>query len=330
MKESESNEEIIYALIIDDLDQVISDDDRQFLEQWRNSSAANEKVYQEFLNVHLNMDKLFEKRAYSVETSWEVLDKKLSVASDPVPVVMMRSKKSKLWFGIAAAILVILSVGYYFTVNDKYEVISTGTLGAHIFLPDHTRVDLNSATVIRYNKREFINDRKLELLSGEVFINVTNHKLPQFRVVLGDVEAIDIGTSFNIVKTDSVIHIIVENGKVALTQASLKKEVLLTPGKLGVYNIKTKALAAADNLNPNYKSWVNKEFIFNEVALSDVAKELSKVYKQSIVIDGNDLKNRKLTAKLHYQTLDSAIAVISASLQCKAIKSKDTYVISGD
>lgn len=147
---------------------------------------------------------------------------------------------------------------------------------------------------------------------------------------MGDVEAIDIGTSFNIVKTDSVIHIIVENGKVALTQASLKKEVLLTPGKLGVYNIKTKALAAADNLNPNYKSWVNKEFIFNEVALSDVAKELSKVYKQSIVIDGNDLKNRKLTAKLHYQTLDSAIAVISASLQCKAIKSKDTYVISGD
>lgn len=330
MKEPETNEEIIYALIIDDLDEMISAEDKQFLEHWRNASQENEKVYQEFLNVHLKMDELLERRGYDTQSSWEVLDKKISSSMDTGPVINMRSKNAKLWFGIAAAILIILSVGYYFNFTNKYEVVRTGSQGAHILLPDHTRVDLNSATVIRYNKQDFIKDRKLELLNGEVFINVTNHDLPQFKVVLGDVEAVDIGTSFNIVKTNSAIHVIVENGKVALTQASLKKEVLLTPGKLGSYNVHTKALDATDNLNPNYKAWVNKEFVFKEVALSEVADQLSKVYKQSIVINGNDLKNRKLTAKLHYQTLDSAIAVISASLQCKASKSKDAYVISED
>ncbi|WEK21559.1 MAG: FecR family protein [Candidatus Pedobacter colombiensis] len=330
MKEFDTNEEIMYALIIDDLDATISADDKEILEHWRKASSANEKVYQEFLNVHVNMDKLFEKRGYDVQSSWEVLDKKISLSAEEVPVVSMRSQKAKLWFSIAAAILVVLSVGYYFAFTNRYEVISTGSKGAYIFLPDHTRVDLNSATSIRYNKHDFINDRKLELLKGEVFINVTNHKLPQFKVVLGDIEAVDIGTSFNIVKTSSAIHVIVESGKVALTQASLEKEVLLTPGKLGMYDVNTKVLAATDNLDPNYKAWINKEFVFNEVALAEVADQLSKVYKQPIVIDGNDLKNRKLTAKLHYQTLDSAIAVISASLQCKAIKSKDTYVISVD
>jgi len=330
MKEFETNEEIIYGLIIDDLDHAISKENKEILEQWRQTAEANEKVYQEFVSVHINMDRLFELRGYNPQSSWEVLDKKLGKNIGAEYAVNGSNKKNRLWYGIAASILIVFSIGYYFSTKDSYEVVNSGSNATYVMLPDSTRVDLNSATTIRYSKRKFLTNRKLELLNGEVFIKVTNHQLSQFKLIVGEVEAVDIGTSFNVIRTDKAVRVIVENGLIALKESSTNKQVMLTAGKLGTYSLDTKNLKALDNSNPNYKSWINKEFVFNEVPLRDVAVQLSKVYKEPIVIRDAELKNRKLTAKLHYQTLDSVIAVISASLQCKAVKSKGTYIISKD
>jgi transmembrane sensor len=328
MKEFETNEEIIYGLIVDDLDNALSIENKRILEQWRQASLENEKVYQEFFNVHINIDKLFELKGYDPQSSWEVLDRKISRDTDTSRVVNMRPKKVKIWYGIAASIMIIISAGYYFGFKNSDEIISSGQQATYVVLPDSTRIDLNSATRIRYNKRNFLKNRKLELLSGEVFINIVNHKLPQFKLVMGEVEAFDIGTSFSVIRDTKVINVVVENGVVALRQPSINKEVMLTAGKLGTYNLETKSLTALDNLNPNYKSWINKEFVFNEVPLRDVVDQLSDVYKEPILIKDAELKNRKFSAKMHYQTLDSVIAVISASLQCKAVKSEGTYIIS--
>lgn len=330
MKEFETNEEIIYGLIIDDLDHAISKENKRILEQWRQASVENEKVYQEFLNVHVNMDKLFELKGYDPQSSWEALDKKLDDKGSAGPRIDIRVNKDRRWYAIAASILVIVSIGYFFGFRDSYEIISTGSKAMYVILPDSTRVDLNSTSTIRYDKKNFLKSRRVELLKGEVFINVTNHKLPQFKLVIGEVEALDIGTSFSVVKTEHTVQVIVENGIIALKQPATEQQVMLTPGKLGTYAIDNKKLRAIDNLNPNYKSWINKEFVFKEVPLWDVAVQLSNVYKEPILIEDAELKNRKLTAKLHYQTLDSVIAVISASLQCKSIKSKGTYILSKD
>ncbi|MNL23007.1 hypothetical protein D3C87_1443740 [compost metagenome] len=99
-------------------------------------------------------------------------------------------------------------------------------------------------------------------------------------------------------------------------------------GKRGVYNINTGALAATDNQNVNYKAWVDRNFIFKEISVADAVSQLEKVYQVPITIQDEPLKNRKLTASLHYQTLDSTLAVISASLQCKVTKEKNMYVLS--
>ena len=116
----------------------------------------------------------------------------------------------------------------------------------------------------------------------------------------------------------------------ALGYSDKSEEVLLTAGKQGVYNINSKALTSARNPDVNYKAWMDKQFIFQEVPFEQVAGQLEKAYNMPLEIRGAELKRRKLTAKLHYQTLDSALAVISASLQCKVTKENNTYVLSGD
>ncbi|SHF64239.1 FecR family protein [Pedobacter caeni] len=330
MKNFETNEELIFGLIIDDLDNTITPANKELLNQWREADPANEITYQEFLNVQVNLDKLVGRLEIDAQQSWESLDKKINDQPDLEELVFLKEEKQNhYWLKIAAAILLVSSVGFYFVWRNQDVVIHTdqNTALTNIVLPDGTEVKLNAATSISYHKNTFKTDRKLELLKGEAFIHVAKGSSSQFRVDLGELEAKDIGTRFNISKTEHKTTVIVEEGEVALRQNSTAKELRLTPGKIGLYNPMTGALIAEDNQDLNYKAWIDKSFVFKAVAVGEVAGQLQKVYNFKIDIEGDRLKNRKLTARLKYQTLDSALAVISASLQCKVKKSEDTFIL---
>lgn len=333
METSGTNEELIYSLIIDDLEQTISDADKQLLEEWRRAAESNEKFYQDFAEVQLNIEKLYHKNGFDPQVSWNTLDNKLEPQADTELLEYPKQKGSNgLWYKIAAAVLVIISVGYYFMSANKYVVVSTtqSDVVSRVILPDGTELSLNAGTIIKYNKENFNTDRKLVLEQGEVFIKVTRHSGSQFWIDLGDVEARDIGTSFNVVKNEAQASVIVEEGEVAMKRSTAAEQVLLTPGMLGVYSTRTRRLSRMNNTDPNYKAWVDKKFTFREMPFEQVAAQLKKVYKMPLIIKGDDLKSRKLTAKLHYQTLDSVLEVISASLQCKVVKEQNVYVLSAN
>lgn len=329
MKQFETNEELIYALIIDDLDGAITSSDKVFLDQWRSAAAENENTYQDFLSVQLNINKLYQRDRSDVEQSWNALDKKI-MGKLQVQQFPQNGRSIRFWFSAAAAVLVFLSLTYYFINDSRYVVVSTASDIAitRVVLPDGTEVSLNAGTTIKYLRQDFVKHRKLELKNGEVFIHVAPNNVSRFSVDLGDVTAEDIGTSFNVVKNDKKISVIVEEGKVALKHLQLNRSVMLSAGKLGVYDIGTQSLAVADNPNVNYKAWLDRKFIFKEISVAQAAEQLEKAYQVPVRVKDESLKSRKLTASLHYQTLDSALAVISASLQCKVTKEKNRYVLS--
>lgn len=330
MKDFDAHEEFIHTLIIDDIDQTITSENKKLLDQWRASDQANEKTYQEFVNIQLGMDQLFTRSNQDVALSWEALDRKISSQTDHLKL-HKPNRKISLWYKVAAAALVVISVGYYFMMQSRYIVVNTAKNPSvtRLKLPDGTELHLNAATVVKYDK-DFINNRRLELLEGEVFIHVVKHNGPQFILGLGELEAQDIGTSFNVVRNPNKIAVVVEDGEVALKHTSLNMEVQLTKGKSGTYNLDTKKLSSADNTNQNYKSWVDKKFIFQDFLVGEAIQQLGQVYQTPIRINSESLKNRRLTARLHYQTLDSVLNVISASLQCKVTKEKNTYVLSNN
>lgn len=333
MEKSEKNEALIYSLIIDDLEKNIADADKQILEDWRRAAETNEKIYQDLADVQLNMDKLYGKKSLDPQLSWESLDKKLgNSVNTKEPGFLKGPSVIGLWYKVAAAVLMILSVSYLFMRSDKYVTVSTTDNApvSHMVLPDGTELSLNAGTTIKYNKESFNSDRQLVLERGEVFIHVIKHTGNQFSVDLGDVEAKDIGTSFNVVRNDKEASVIIEEGEVAMKHHDEVRKVLLTQGMRGVYNVDTKQLTSMNNADLNYKAWMDKKFTFHEEPFYKVAVQLKKAYKMPLIIKGDELKLRKLTAKLHYQTLDSALEVISASLQCKVVKEQNTYVLSAN
>ncbi|MEJ7557305.1 MAG: FecR domain-containing protein [Pedobacter sp.] len=330
MAEYQNSEELIYELIIEDLDETISMTDKLILQQWRAADVANEQTYLEFLNVQKGIDKLYGVHG-NADASWESLEKKLSVADNDTYEPKVTRGNFGFYLRIAAVLLLISSLGYYFVSQGKYAVVSTSESAGvtRIVLPDETVLNLNAGTKIRYDKENFLLNRNLEVLDGEVFIQVVKHEGAQFRVVAGDLEAEDIGTSFNVENRKDNVSVTVEEGKVALRHKDTKQELILIAGTVGTFNANSKRLAMNNNADPNYKSWLDKRFTFNGMALSKVALQLEEVYQVPVLVKGNVLNNRKFTvANLHYQTIDSALAVISASLRCKITSENGTYVLS--
>ncbi|MET4140285.1 FecR domain-containing protein [Pedobacter sp. UYP1] len=329
MKAFESNEQFIYSLILDDLEETISPAHKILLENWRAASDQNEKTYQGFVQVEQNINQLYNTEPYTTESSWESLDYKI----DNLEYAWKQKERNthtKIWYGIAASVLLVVSLGYYFINKNTYTVVSNEQSAAAktITLPDGTSVQLNSGATIKYAAGSFKTNRRVQLLNGEIFVKVIHQTKYPFLIDLGDVHALDLGTSFNISKRNRDIVLTVEEGQVALQQPLASKSVLLTVGTTGRYSSATGKLTAEKNTDINYKSWLNKEFIFTETPLDEVVKQLSRVYKNSITIDGDSLENRKLTAHLHYQTPDSALKVIAATLQCQVINEEGSYILA--
>ena len=318
-------------MIIDDLEETISAADKKTLEEWRSADQYNEKTYQDFLNVQMSIDKLYDSSG-NADASWSMLEKKIEDQEQFTDPVARRFTLGRI-IRIAAVFLIILSVGYFFLSQDKYAIVSVpqNAAVARIVLPDETIVDLNSGTKIKYDKKDFLNNKTVEVLEGEVFIQVVKHDGKQLKVIVGDVEAQDIGTSFNVSKSgdDDDVAIVVEEGAVAMKHINDENQLLISAGKVGSYDSKTRKMIVGDNTNHNYKAWLNKHFTFNAMPLAQVAVELEKVYQVPVVVKGKDLNERKFSLnKLHYQTIDSALSVISASLQFRVTKQQGTYVLS--
>ncbi|WP_316822174.1 FecR domain-containing protein [Pedobacter gandavensis] len=346
MKNSETNESFIFSLIIEDLEETISAENKVILDQWRQDAEANEKLYMEFRSVQINLDKLVERHDIDAHHSWNMLDQKLdqqvfpldearsgesTEGKDEQPLKVRKNNSMPyFWMKMAAMLLILSTLGYgYFFWKNKDIVINTGTaLLTNVVLPDGTDLNLNAGTSISYSKNNFLTDRKLVLINGEAFVKVAPNQKSQFRVEMGGVEAKDIGTRFNISRNEQQSTVIVEEGEVEFKEAGTTRKVNLTAGKLGIYDHKNQTLMALDNPDLNYKAWLDKNFVFTEVPLKEVVQKMEKVYQAKIEIVGDGLKERKLTAKLQYQNLDSALAVVSASLDCKLSQSDGKFLLS--
>ncbi|WP_256002099.1 FecR family protein [Pedobacter deserti] len=330
MKNQEAEDELIYALIIEELEGDITPVNQKILVDWRGRDNRNEEIYQDLLFVQHNMERLYDRSRRDANISWVSLESKLEQTEEPVVVQLPPARKRSAWYAVAASVLLIASLGFSLLQRSRIVDVNTEAYSevSHLVLPDGTELSVNLETKIRYNKARFNEDRVVELLEGEVFVDVKKHNGPQLKIKMDRLEVEDIGTRFNIQKKGTMASVTVDEGVVVMQNRETGKRALLEAGKTGVYHFDTDQLNSGTNTNLNYKAWVDKRFVFIETPLQKVVEDIERVYRYKIEINGESLRLRKLTGKIHSETLDGVLNVISASLQCKVTKVQNTYVLS--
>ncbi len=309
-----------------------SAEETAFVEEWTNRDERNRRYFEDL--------KLIFKRAASVpiaepfdtDKAWEKLREKLSQKKQGRTLLFNPPSHYKLYWRIAAGILVLLTVGI-FTYNyfkerpaESLELVAGQNTEADT-LPDGSAVFLNRRTKVEYSyntKRHFHRAK----LRGEAYFNI-NHNDGQTFVVEADGTFIkDIGTSFNVkaYPDSSTVEVVVEEGEV-MFYAEGNPGIYLRKNGKGIYNKITKTFTTAEP-ERNVTAYKTKFFSFSNDSLASVVETLNDVYDAKIRI-GENLKGCRLTVSFNDEDIDEISNIIAETLGLTVSRSGDVIFLKG-
>ena len=153
-----------------------------------------------------------------------------------------------------------------------------------LFLPDGTKVWLNSATSITYPIRFTGNQRKIRI-NGEAYLEVAKDAAHPFVVETRTQTIQVLGTHFNIntYQNDRTVTTLEEGSVLVSSLRGSKQSVLLKPGQQSV-NTNTLTVEAADL--ESALAWKNGLMVFKHTPLKTVLAEISRWYDVDVVYNG--------------------------------------------
>lgn len=233
--------------------------------------------------------------------------------------------------GIAASLVVLLTVGYYFikpepiqdaTATERtieaFTVVENATAGnKRVILPDGSIVRMSPQSEIRYALQNNGPAREL-YLEGEAYFDVAHDASRPFYVYAGNVVTKVLGTSF-IVRArgeDEKVTVSVKTGKVSVySRKASHKKTVLTPNQEAVYDNATDLVATqeratkTDDQEPGLA-----EMHFDETPIPQVLEMLAKTYSIEIIFNKNTLSGCVLTSSFYEEGLYDRIDVICTAI----------------
>ena len=227
---------------------------------------------------------------------WNSIEQRIT---DDTPIIYMWDAKRLVLRGIAASFL--LAICFSLTIFLSQNSISVGNGEKQIvFLPDNSKVELNSATTISYNSVLWYLRRTVEL-DGEAFFEV--EKGSNFDVISGSKMVSVLGTSFNVYARGNQFNIACFTGKVRVKDQKSGNKVVLTPGFRTAKNMEARNFEVQKTA-----SWKHNEFYFNASPLSEVIAELERQF--DIIINAENFSERLYTGGFKSTNINNALDLV--------------------
>ena len=201
----------------------------------------------------------------------------------------------------AAVILLCLSVGtvYLYMQPTSLQTVSTMAETRNVILPDGSSVLLNRHSSLSYPKR-FKSDNREVQLTGEAYFEVSKDQKHPFIVQTEHINVQVLGTHFNVdaYRNNPEVKTTLLTGSVAVSNKSKSVRVILKPNEIAIYNKVEEKLTrkVLENVEDEI-SWRQGEFIFDDLPLQEIARELSNSFGATIHIADTALQNYRIIAR---------------------------------
>lgn len=151
-----------------------------------------------------------------------------------------------------------------------------------VVLPDGTKVWLNSASMLRY-PTAFTGAERLVELDGQGYFEVAANAQQPFKVKVHDMEVQVLGTDFDIMayRDETTINTTLLTGSIQVKEGNSKQ--LLRPGQQAVMNNQDHQLTVRTANIREVTAWKNGLFVFNDMALPAILREVARWYDVEIV-----------------------------------------------
>lgn len=323
-----------------------SADEVNEIEVWRETTSANEKLFQEYQNTWMAWNNYSDMLAVDTQKASKKIEKKLGNTRS--------SRKIWMAYAMVASILLplaILSFAYHYfnlsrTVSETplQKIITAYGTRQQIVLPDSSVVWLNAGSSLEF-PMVFSPERREVVLTGEAYFDVVNNPGHPFYVKLDKMSVKALGTEFNVraYPGDDRIETTLLSGLVHLVQkkGSGEKTLLkMKPDQHVVYNKKenhmmltekTKdsstseekkndaTIAAklpsldAEVVSNKHTAWVAGKLIFRNDSMEEIVRRLERWYNVDITLNNAILKDYSYTATFTDETLEQVLELLKIS-----------------
>lgn len=209
----------------------------------------------------------------------------------------------------AAVILVVLSSSvitwqlfnnnnFNDTQQDDNSLVLVTTQKAEkkeIILEDSTKIILNSNSALSYPKH-FKGDTREVVINGEAFFDVTKNEQKPFIVSTNEGLKIRVlGTSFNVKSypEDRKMETTLVTGKVKVIEEEKNTIVELSPSQKATYLKSEDKMIVEQVETENFTSWKEGRLIYNDTPMSEVIKDLERMYNLKFDVTSNKILDYK-------------------------------------
>jgi transmembrane sensor len=176
-----------------------------------------------------------------------------------------------------------------------------------IALPDHSvlQLDSDSRVTVLYDRSV----RRVDLLRGQAYFEVTPDHVRPFEVLIGAVHVRDVGTHFNVYRRASLVEVTTLEGAVsvettsasAIATAGQQATVPLAGGAISLQNVNTEEAVA----------WRSGRLIFRQRPLLEVVDEFNRYSQVRIQLDSPDLTTMPVSGVISVQDVTSFMAFLN-------------------
>lgn len=283
------------------------------MERLMKDSPEVQALYDEYSQIWSFSGSSNQNISLDVNKDWEDLNKRInaieSISIELKPAGYSVSKRFVLVAARVAAVLII-AFGLFFLFNnisnDKTPVnisyTATEVIDAPLVLADGSEVFLNTGAEINYPENFTSEVREINF-SGNAFFNIAHNPYKPFIISAGELQIEVLGTSFNLCTCPEADESILclESGKVRfssinIVDGSVKEQVILTAGEIGIFDKKTGLISKSEIQNRNYLAWKTGVLVFDKTPLDEVISAVEQTYGLKVE-SGKSLADLKLTAR---------------------------------
>jgi transmembrane sensor len=242
--------------------------------EWLNADPARNGVYEAVADRDARMLPVLERATFpsndEPERTPEFSNDEDGLACGVQGEVVRRNRWR--WGALVASIAMASLVGVQMLPNrDAHYAIETlAGETRRVSLADGSKIQLNGGTKIVLDKNE---PRLVEIARGEARFAVKHDDSDPFTVVAGEQRLVDIGTVFNVVRTDRQLRVGVAEGAVRFEDTAntvnLRAGDTLAADRGG-------RIAMSQSPAASVGSWTSGKLVYDQAPLEQVADDLSR------------------------------------------------------
>ncbi len=338
--------EIYWELIARYLKDEISEDEKTTLLDWVEQAPENKEVFLRSSHLWQLTGKTRDAFQPDVDKAWQRFQK--STAQTPsenstgaeaktLPLNSKRDTTIRLgWMRIAAAIVILVGVGYWLTTRfgsmpAQTIAQSTENQKRDFYLPDGSHIFLNRNSRITYGKG-LKGDQRVVHLQGEAFFDIKRNPERPFVIYTSQSRVEVLGTSFT-VREDTLkqtTEVDVVTGKVAVSSKNPSDTVRLhlTPGFKGILS-RGRQFTKTQMDDPNFMAWKVDKLVFDNTRLSSVITTMEAYFGVTIEVRNPQLLDCRYTGDFEKPALEEMLNVLHLTTNLDYEKQSDRYILSG-